>query len=227
MGTRKSLVARLRLIFPIIGQLEAYRSGWLVDDIADGLAIAAIALPVAVAYPAIAGLPAETGLCASILALIGYALFGPSRQLIVGPDVATYRGWCLDGTAGDSGGPRPGGFGGKFCRPGRRSLRSIGSAAPRVYCQLPLSTGPDRLSLRDLAVASCQSNQPFHYGRHSESRFASAALGTRRQSGFNSYSNIDLWYGDLLFAARIEEIRAGDSRRTGRIGDRYSSLLRI
>jgi high affinity sulfate transporter 1 len=54
-----------------------------------GLAIAAVALPIGVAYPAIAGLPPEVGLYASILSLIGYAIFGSSRQLIVGPDAAT------------------------------------------------------------------------------------------------------------------------------------------
>src|SRR5262249_1852412 len=54
-----------------------------------GLAIAAVGLPSAIAYPAIAGLPPETGIYASIWPLIAYALFGPSRQLIVGPDAAT------------------------------------------------------------------------------------------------------------------------------------------
>jgi high affinity sulfate transporter 1 len=54
-----------------------------------GLAIAAVALPIGIAYPAIAGLPPVVGLYASILPLIGYAIFGSSRQLIVGPDAAT------------------------------------------------------------------------------------------------------------------------------------------
>ncbi|CAN7489021.1 SulP family inorganic anion transporter [Rhizobium sp. LjRoot258] len=46
-------------------------------------------LPSAIAYPAIAGLPPETGIYASIVAPIAYAIFGPSRLLIVGPDAAT------------------------------------------------------------------------------------------------------------------------------------------
>ncbi|HKD36507.1 MAG TPA: SulP family inorganic anion transporter, partial [Pirellulales bacterium] len=53
------------------------------------MAIAAVALPIGVAYPAIAGLPPVVGLYASILPLIGYAIFGSSRQLVVGPDAAT------------------------------------------------------------------------------------------------------------------------------------------
>jgi sulfate permease, SulP family len=58
-------------------------------DASAGLAIAAVALPSAIAYPAIAGLPAVVGIYASMVPLIGYALFGSSRQLIVGPDAAT------------------------------------------------------------------------------------------------------------------------------------------
>ncbi|MEJ0096231.1 MAG: SulP family inorganic anion transporter [Methylocella sp.] len=54
-----------------------------------GLAVAAVAIPSAIAYPAIAGLPPQVGVYSSILPLLGYALLGPSRQLIVGPDAAT------------------------------------------------------------------------------------------------------------------------------------------
>src|SRR5215471_17664499 len=76
-------------VFPIVGQLRGYRPEWLGRDIGAGLAIAAVAVPIGIAYPAIAGLPPEVGLYASIFALIGYAAFGSSRQLIVGPDAAT------------------------------------------------------------------------------------------------------------------------------------------
>jgi SulP family sulfate permease len=74
---------------PILASLAGYRPGWLKGDVAAGLAIAAVGLPSAIAYPAIAGLPPETGLYASIAPLVAYAVFGPSRQLIVGPDAAT------------------------------------------------------------------------------------------------------------------------------------------
>lgn len=83
------LSERLAAGLPLIAQLRGYRSVWLVSDVTAGLAIAAVALPIGIAYPAIAGLPPETGLYAGILAMIGYAIFGPSRQLIVGPDAAT------------------------------------------------------------------------------------------------------------------------------------------
>ena len=74
---------------PMLASFAGYRPGWITGDVAAGLAIAAVGLPSAIAYPAIAGLPPETGLYASIAPLVAYALFGPSRQLIVGPDAAT------------------------------------------------------------------------------------------------------------------------------------------
>jgi len=75
--------------FPVLASLQGYRPDWLQSDISAGLAIAAVGLPSAIAYPAIAGLPPETGFYASIAPLVAYAVFGPSRQLIVGPDAGT------------------------------------------------------------------------------------------------------------------------------------------
>ncbi len=74
---------------PLLASLAGYRPAWIKGDLAAGLAIAAVGLPTAIAYPAIAGLPPQTGLYASIAPLVAYAVFGPSRQLIVGPDAAT------------------------------------------------------------------------------------------------------------------------------------------
>jgi sulfate permease, SulP family len=74
---------------PIVAQLLDYRHDWLKLDLGAGLSVAALSLPSAIAYPAIAGLPTEVGFFATILALAAYAMFGPSRQLIVGPDAAT------------------------------------------------------------------------------------------------------------------------------------------
>ncbi|WP_413990448.1 SulP family inorganic anion transporter [Labrys okinawensis] len=74
---------------PVLGGFRGYRVAFLRSDFTAGLAVAAVAIPSAIAYPAIAGLPAEVGIYSSILPLIGYALFGPSRKLMVGPDAAT------------------------------------------------------------------------------------------------------------------------------------------
>jgi len=79
------MLARL----PILKGLEGYKPSWLRRDVPAGLAVAAVAIPSAIAYPAIAGLPPEVGIYSSILSLVGYALFGPSRQLAVGPDAPT------------------------------------------------------------------------------------------------------------------------------------------
>lgn len=74
---------------PVPSGMRGYRPQWLRSDVTAGLAVAAVAIPSAIAYPAIAGLPAEVGLYASIVPLVGYALFGPSHKLMVGPDAAT------------------------------------------------------------------------------------------------------------------------------------------
>ncbi len=75
--------------FAVLASLRGYRPEWLKSDISAGFAIAAVGIPSAIAYPAIAGLPPETGIYASIASVLGYALLGPSRRLIVGPDAAT------------------------------------------------------------------------------------------------------------------------------------------
>lgn len=78
----------MKLNFPVFASLSGYQASWIRYDVAAGLAVAAVGLPSAIAYPAIAGLPPETGIYASIAPLIAYAFFGPSRKLIVGPDAA-------------------------------------------------------------------------------------------------------------------------------------------
>jgi high affinity sulfate transporter 1 len=75
--------------FAVLPSLRGYQAQWLKADVSAGLAIAAVGIPSAIAYPAIAGLPPETGIYASIASVIGYAVFGPSRRLIVGPDAPT------------------------------------------------------------------------------------------------------------------------------------------
>ncbi len=74
---------------PGLAALLRYRWGDLPHDLAAGLSVAAVALPVGVAYAELAGFEPVYGLYASILPLLAYALFGTSRQLIVGPDAAT------------------------------------------------------------------------------------------------------------------------------------------
>jgi high affinity sulfate transporter 1 len=78
-----------RWTLPLLSQLREYRPAWLRDDLVAGLSVAAVALPTAIAYPAIVDLPPETGIYAATIPTIAYALLGPSRRLMVGPDSAT------------------------------------------------------------------------------------------------------------------------------------------
>jgi high affinity sulfate transporter 1 len=80
---------RLSRIAPGLAMLGAYRIEWLRYDVAAGLSVAAVALPIAIAYAQLAGFPPVVGLYASILPLVVYAVLGTSRQLIVNPDAAT------------------------------------------------------------------------------------------------------------------------------------------
>ncbi len=66
----------------------SYQHEWLRADIVAGVSVAAVALPIAIAYSQLAGVPPVYGLYASLLPLVAYALLGSSRQLIVAPDAA-------------------------------------------------------------------------------------------------------------------------------------------
>lgn len=74
---------------PGLPDLLHYNFADFPSDLLAGLSVAAVALPVGVAYAQLAGFKPAVGLYASILPLVAYALFGTSRQLIVGPDAAT------------------------------------------------------------------------------------------------------------------------------------------
>jgi high affinity sulfate transporter 1 len=80
---------RIRDRIPLFATLTEYQRGWLRKDLLAGLSVAAVQIPFAVAYAQLAGFPPIIGLYASILPLAAYALFGSSRQLVVGPDSAT------------------------------------------------------------------------------------------------------------------------------------------
>jgi len=71
---------------PGIHMLRTYRPSWLRSDLMAGIVLAAILVPQGMAYAELAGLPAVTGLYTTIACLVGYALMGPSRILVLGPD---------------------------------------------------------------------------------------------------------------------------------------------
>jgi SulP family sulfate permease len=68
--------------------LKGYQPKWLTGDLVAGVTLAAYAVPVSLAYAGLAGLPPQVGLYGYLLGGIGYALFGSSRHLAVGPTSA-------------------------------------------------------------------------------------------------------------------------------------------
>jgi high affinity sulfate transporter 1 len=89
-GRVQKVAERLGRIAPGLSALLHYRIAEnLQYDFVAGLSVAAVALPVSVAYAELAGFNPVIGLYSSILPLVAYAVFGTSRQLIVNPDAAT------------------------------------------------------------------------------------------------------------------------------------------
>ena len=73
---------------PGVDMLRRYESSWLRHDIVAGLVMTTMLVPVGIAYAEASGLPGINGLYATIVPLLAYALFGPSRILVLGPDSA-------------------------------------------------------------------------------------------------------------------------------------------
>ena len=71
---------------PGLRTLRAYDRRWTRSDVVAGVVLAAILVPQGLAYAELAGLPPVTGLYTSIGCLVGYAVFGPSKILVLGPD---------------------------------------------------------------------------------------------------------------------------------------------
>lgn len=77
---------RLAAYLPGLVTLQEYRKSWLQHDLIAGLVLATMLVPVGIAYATASGLPGICGLYATIVPLIVYSLFGPSRILVLGPD---------------------------------------------------------------------------------------------------------------------------------------------
>ena len=77
-----------RGLVPGITAVRTYERSWLRFDLVAGVVLAAILVPQGMAYAELAGLPPVSGLYTTIACLVGYALMGPSRVLVLGPDSA-------------------------------------------------------------------------------------------------------------------------------------------
>jgi high affinity sulfate transporter 1 len=75
-----------RRFLPGLQTLSRYEMAWLPKDLAAGLVLTTMLVPVGIAYAVAAGVPGIHGLYATVIPLLAYALFGPSRILVLGPD---------------------------------------------------------------------------------------------------------------------------------------------
>src|SRR6187431_3290623 len=71
---------------PGLKTLQQYEASWLPHDIVAGLVLTTMLVPVGIAYAVASGVPGIYGLYATIIPLLAYAVFGPSRILVLGPD---------------------------------------------------------------------------------------------------------------------------------------------
>jgi len=87
-GTANASRTGWRALFPPAQWLFHYQASWLRHDAVAGITLAAYAIPVALAYATLAGLPPQYGIYCYLVAGPAYALFGSSRQLAIGPTSA-------------------------------------------------------------------------------------------------------------------------------------------
>ena len=91
---------------PGLKTLRQYEASWLPHDLVAGLVLTSMLVPVGIAYAVASGVPGIYGLYATIIPLLAYALFGPSRILVLGPDsslAALILGVVLPLSGGDPG----------------------------------------------------------------------------------------------------------------------------
>ncbi|GAA6132215.1 SulP family inorganic anion transporter [Halopseudomonas sabulinigri] len=73
----------------MLAWVRHYRRAWLSGDLTAGLVLSIMVIPQSMAYAMLAGMPVQVGLYASLLPLLGYALFGSSMSMSVGPVAVT------------------------------------------------------------------------------------------------------------------------------------------
>ncbi|HET6847625.1 MAG TPA: sulfate permease [Gaiellales bacterium] len=88
VGSRSGDRSRLRQWFPGVGMLRSYERAWVRDDVVAGCVLVALLVPQGMAYAQLAGMPAVAGIYATMVPMAVYALIGPSRLLVMGPDSA-------------------------------------------------------------------------------------------------------------------------------------------
>src|SRR4029453_12121187 len=77
---------RWKRLLPGLQILREYQTAWFARDLMAGLVLTTMLVPVGIAYALASGAPGILGLFSPIVPLLAYALFGPSRILVLGPD---------------------------------------------------------------------------------------------------------------------------------------------
>ena len=113
----------VRRLFPGLVNIREYEGSRRPDLIA-GVVLAAILVPQGMAYAQLAGLPPVTGLYTTVACLVGYALVGPSRVLVLGPD-SSISPLILASTAPLLAGGDPGKAIDRYAGPTRNDARNI------------------------------------------------------------------------------------------------------
>src|SRR5262244_3236269 len=85
---RSRVESALKKVLPLAAVLRGYRREWLRGDLVGGVSACVVMIPSVIAYADLVGLPPTSGLYAALAAVVGYALFASSRQVIAGPDAA-------------------------------------------------------------------------------------------------------------------------------------------
>jgi high affinity sulfate transporter 1 len=81
-------MSRVMRLLPGLQMLRTYQAAWFPRDLTAGLVLTTMLVPVGIAYAQASGVPGIYGLYATIVPLLAYALFGPSRIFVLGPDSA-------------------------------------------------------------------------------------------------------------------------------------------
>ena len=82
----ENAISGLARWLPGLRTVREYQRAWLPNDLVAGVVLTALLVPVGMGYAQAAGLPPTTGLYATIVPLVAYAIFGPSRVMVLGPD---------------------------------------------------------------------------------------------------------------------------------------------
>ncbi|HEU4400154.1 MAG TPA: sulfate permease [Actinomycetota bacterium] len=82
----ENAISGLARWLPGLRTIRDYQRAWLPNDLVAGVVLTALLVPVGMGYAQAAGLPPITGLYATIVPLVAYAIFGPSRVMVLGPD---------------------------------------------------------------------------------------------------------------------------------------------